>query len=199
MSNNLLRIGITGGIGSGKSTVANIFSLLGVPLYNADNRAKWLMENDDELVNNISNHFGMESYQDGQLNRQYLAEKVFKDENLVNKLNSFVHPAVARDFADWSSKYVTGYVLKEAALLFETGSYKELDATILITSPRELRIKRIIDRDSQRSLEQIENIISMQMAVEDAKVKADYVIINDDSTLLIPQVLQLHSLLQKRS
>ena len=199
MSNNLLRIGITGGIGSGKSTIANIFSLLGVPLYNADNRAKWLMANDRELIKSIVDQFGSDSYIDGQLNKQYLAEKVFKDENLVNKLNSFVHPAVARDFADWSYKYVTGYVLKEAALLFETGSYKELDATILIISPRELRIKRIIHRDSQRSLEQIENIISRQMAVEEAKAKADYVIINDDSTLLIPQVLQLHSLLQKRS
>lgn len=199
MSNNLLSIGITGGIGSGKSTVANIFSLLGVPLYNADNRAKWLMKNDNELINNISNYFGPDSYKDDQLNRQYLAEKVFKDENLVKKLNSFVHPAVAKDFAEWSSRYTTGYVLKEAALLFETGSYKELDSTILITSPRELKIKRIIDRDPQRSLEQIENIISRQMVVEEAKAKADYVIINDDSALLIPQVLELHSVLQKRS
>ena len=141
----------------------------------------------------------MDSYKDDQLNRQYLAEKVFKDENLVKKLNSFVHPAVAKDFAEWSSRYTTGYVLKEAALLFETGSYKELDSTILITSPRELKIKRIIDRDPQRSLEQIENIISRQMVVEEAKAKADYVIINDDSALLIPQVLELHSVLQKRS
>lgn len=195
MSNNLLRIGITGGIGSGKSTVANVFSLLGVPIYNADNRAKWLMANDQELVKNIADQFGSNSYIDGRLNRGYLAEKVFKDENLIKKLNSFVHPAVAKDFADWSSKYTTGYVLKEAALLFETGSYKELDATILITSPRELRIKRIIDRDPQRSLEQIENIITRQMVVEEAKAKADYVVINDDSTLLIPQVLELHSVL----
>jgi dephospho-CoA kinase len=199
MSNNLLRIGITGGIGSGKSTVANIFSLLGVPVYNADNRAKWLMVNDEELVKNITDYFGPDSYIDGKLNNHHLAEKVFKDGDLVTKLNSLVHPAVAKDFADWSNKYTSGYVLKEAALLFETGSYKELNATILTTSPRDLRIERITERDSQRSLEQIENIISRQMTVQEAKVKADFVIANNDTSLLILQVLELHSILQKKA
>ena len=195
MSNNLLlRIGITGGIGSGKSTVARIFSLLGVPVYNADERAKWLMVHDENLISNIITQFGQDSYIDGQLNRQYLAEKVFKDELLVEKLNTLVHPAVASDFADWSSNYSSGYVLKEAALLFETGSYNELDATILVASPIELRIKRIEKRDPQRSREQIENIISRQIAIDEALSLADYVIDNDDSKLLIPQVLGLHRL-----
>ncbi len=200
MSNNLLlRIGITGGIGSGKSTVARIFSLLGVPVYNADERAKWLMVHDENLISNIITQFGQDSYIDGQLNRQYLAEKVFKDELLVEKLNTLVHPAVASDFADWSSNYSSGYVLKEAALLFETGSYNELDATILVVSPLEIRVKRIEERDPQRSREQIENIISRQIAIDEALSLADYVIDNDDSKLLIPQVLGLHRILQKKA
>ena len=195
MSNNLLRIGITGGIGSGKSTVARIFSLLGVAVYNADERAKWLMAHDKKLISNIITQFGQDSYIDGELNKQYLADKVFKDELLVKKLNAQVHPAVASDFADWSSNYNSGYVLKEAALLFETKSYRELDATILVVSPIELRIKRIKKRDPQRSTEQIENIIARQMATAEALDLADYVIDNDDSKLLIPQVLELHSIL----
>ena len=195
MSNNLLRIGITGGIGSGKSTVARIFSLLGVAVYNADERAKWLMAHDKKLISNIITQFGQDSYIDGELNKQYLADKVFKDELLVKKLNAQVHPAVARDFANWSSHYNSGYVLKEAALLFETKSYRELDATILVVSPIELRIKRIKKRDPQRSTEQIENIIARQMATAEALDLADYVIDNDNSKLLIPQVLELHSIL----
>ena len=198
MSNNLLRIGITGGIGSGKSTVAHIFSLLGVPVYNADDRAKWLMVNDDSLVSSIITEFGSDSYIDGQLNRQYLAEKVFKDEDLVKKLNALVHPAVASDFAGWSSEYNSGYVLKEAALLFETGSYLELDATILITAPFELRIKRIQNRDPQRSIEQIENIIARQIDVAKAKTLASYAIDNNESKLIIPQVLRVHNTIQKK-
>jgi dephospho-CoA kinase len=198
MSNKLLRIGITGGIGSGKSTVARIFSLLGIPVYNADVRAKWLMVNDTNLMDIIATKFGRDSYVDGQLNRQYLAEKVFKDELLVSKLNSLVHPAVAKDFTNWSSNYNSGYVIKEAALLFETGSYKKLDYTILVTSPIKLRIKRIKKRDAQRSSEQIENIISKQIETIEAIGLADYVINNDNSKLLIPQVLNLHSIIQEK-
>lgn len=198
MKNSPLRVGLTGGIGTGKSTVALIFELLAVPVYDADAMAKKLMEEDEDLISAIKEEFGNETYMGGKLNRQLLAERVFNNEPLLAKLNAIVHPAVAEHFTNWTTEYSSGYILKEAALLFETGSYHDLDYVILVQSPLDLRIKRIKNRDPQRSAEQILSIIERQMPFAEALGLADFVINNDEAHLLIPQVLQLQNKLIKK-
>lgn len=186
-------VGITGGIGSGKSTVAKIFSILGIPVYFADDRAKWLMETNHELINQIISAFGRQSYlESGKLNRAYLSKEVFGNVANTQTINSFVHPAVKSDFEAWSAIQESPYVLKEAALLFETGSYKELYKTITVTSPLRVRINRVLLRDPQRSEEQLNAIIDQQMPDEEKISKSDFIIKNIDNKLLIPQVLQIH-------
>jgi dephospho-CoA kinase len=198
MKNSPLRVGLTGGIGTGKSTVALIFELLAVPVYDADAMAKKLMEEDEDLISAIKEEFGNETYMGGKLNRQLLAERVFNNEPLLAKLNAIVHPAVAEHFTNWTTEYSSGYILKEVALLFETGSYHDLDYVILVQSPLDLRIKRIKNRDPQRSAEQILSIIERQMPFAEALALADFVINNDEAHLLIPQVLQLQNKLIKK-
>jgi dephospho-CoA kinase len=189
--NKLLRVGVTGGIGTGKSTVTNIFKLMGVPVYDADKMAKKLMH-EASLASAIKKEFGNEVYKNGQLDRQYLADKVFGKEQLVNKLNSLVHPVVAKDFNTWLNRFSSGYIIKEAALLFETGLNRELDVVILVISPLDIRIERIKKRDPQRSSRQIQNIIDRQIPVNEAIGLADHIIKNDESNMLIPQVIGLH-------
>ena len=195
-----LLVGLTGGIGSGKSTVAKIFSILGIPVYYADDRAKWLMAFDEELKKQILTHFGPESYsKDGSLNRGYLAETVFSDEEKVKTINSLVHPAVKKDFEKWVGQQNSPYVLKEAALLFETGSYKDLDKTINVSAPLKIRVARVLMRDLHRTEMQVNDIIDKQIPDEEKNKRADYVIKNAENKLLIPQVMQIHGeLLQKQ-
>jgi dephospho-CoA kinase len=188
-----LLIGLTGGIGSGKSTVAKIFSILDIPIYYADDRAKWLMAFDEELKKQILTHFGPDSYsEDGSLNRGYLSGTVFSDEEKVKIINSLVHPAVKKDFEKWVDQQNSPYALKEAALLFETGSYKDLDKTINVSAPLKIRITWVLLRDSHRNEKQVNDIIDKQMPDEDKNQRADFVIKNSDNKLLIPQVLQIH-------
>lgn len=192
--NNPLQIGVTGGIGSGKSLVCRIFLCLGVPVYDADSHAKNLMTTDGILISNIRKEFGTLSYNtDGSLNRKYLSETVFNDPEKLETLNSLVHPRVAHDYAEWVREHSRlSYVVKEAALLYEAGSYKQLDRIIVVTAPDELRIERVANRDPQRSREQIKAIIGQQMPQEEKMKRADFVVVNDETTLLIPQVLGLH-------
>lgn len=190
-------VGITGGIGSGKSTAAKIFEILGIPVYYADDRAKSLMNHDSELKEQIIQEFGEESYtSEGDLNRKYLASTVFSDPEKVKKINSLVHPAVGRDFETWASSQSTPYVLKEAALIFETGGEKKLDAVINVSSPLKIRVNRVLMRDPHRSLEQINQIIDQQIPDEDKNERADFVIKNTENKMLIPQVLEIHQKLQ---
>lgn len=188
-----LQIGVTGGIGSGKSTVVKIFSCLGIPTYDADSRAKILMSTDAGLIKQITTEFGTESYDDrGKLNRRYLAENVFENPERLNKLNSFVHPRVGRDFDFWVGQNKTSkYVIKEAALLYESGSAARLDKVIVVTAPESIRIDRVMKRDN-RSVAEIKNIIQRQWPQEKLQSMADYIIANDESKLLIPQVLSIH-------
>ena len=191
--NRPLLIGITGGIGSGKSTVARIFGILGIPLYSADDRAKWLMVNDQKLRSELISSFGEQAYQnDGNLDRSYLAKTVFSDPEKVKTINSLVHPAVGRDFEKWASEQNTPYVLKEAALIFETGSAKSLDYVINVSSPLKVRVARILNRDTHRTEEQVNQIIDQQLPDEQKNELADFVIKNTDNRLLIPQVLKVH-------
>jgi dephospho-CoA kinase len=188
-----LWIGITGGIGSGKSTVCRIFQLLGIPIYSADERAKWLMAHDPDLRADISQAFGSDSYLlDGTVNRTYLSEVVFSNPEKVQQINGLVHPAVGRDFKRWAQGQDTPYLLKEAALLFETGAYKELDKVINVSSPLKIRVARILMRDPHRDEAQVNQIINQQLPDEEKNSLADYVIKNTDNKLLIPQVLAIH-------
>jgi dephospho-CoA kinase len=187
----MLKIGITGGIGSGKSTVAKVFEILGVPVFYADQQAKSLMHTDELLVSGIKDNFGQEAYSDNQLNRKYIADIVFNNQAELAKLNSLVHPAVFRAFDVWVDAQKAPYVLKEAALLFESGSYKLCDKTILVTAPEKLKILRVMHRDSITE-ELVKARINKQWTEEQGIDLADYKIINDEEQLLIPQVLQLH-------
>lgn len=188
-----LLVGITGGIGSGKSTVAKIFSLLNIPIYSADDRAKWLLTADPNLKKQIIQNFGEESYlPDGSLDRKYLSEIVFNDKEKVSLMNALVHPAVKLDFEKWVKNQSSPYVLKEAALLFETGSYKELDKIINVSSPLKIRISRILWRDPHRTEKQIHAIVDQQLPDDLKTSKADYVVKNSENKLLIPQVLKIH-------
>lgn len=190
-----LQIGITGGIGAGKSIVCKIFATLGVPTYNADDRAKWLMNHDEALKVGIISKFSDKAYNDERLDRQYLAEYVFHSESKLKLLNSLVHPAVAKDYQSWVSSHEKAtYVVKEAALLFETGSYKEMGKNIVVSAPETIRIARIKKRDPQRDESQIKAIIGKQISVSEAIDKADFVIMNDGSTSVLTQVLELHQL-----
>lgn len=188
------KIGITGGIGAGKSLICEVFQLLGIPNYPADYRAKWLQSNDSELKAKIARHFGEKAYiNSGELNREYLSKVVFGDDEKLKLLNSLVHPAVGNDFENWCAQHADKpYVLKEAALLFETGSYKQLDATINVHANQELRLKRTLDRDPQRTQESVLAIMKKQFSDEERMELADYMIFNDESRSVIKQVMELH-------
>ena len=192
--NRPLQIGITGGIGSGKSLVCKIFQQLGVPVYDADSHAKRLMTTDGILITGIKKEFGDLSYHpDGALNRIYLANHVFNDDKKLALLNSLVHPRVKADYEKWVDRHKgSKYVIKEAALLFESGTNKTLDKIIVVHAPEELRIKRVLSRDKHRTIEQIKAIVEKQMPEHEKLKQADYVIVNDETELIIPQVLKLH-------
>ncbi|WP_420317484.1 dephospho-CoA kinase [Ekhidna sp.] len=193
MPGKQLFIGITGGIGSGKTTVCKIFEVLGAKTYYADERAKALMESDQELISEIKSMFGDEAYSDGKLDRKYIAKRAFNDQSLLERLNNLVHPAVGRDVSVWKKQQSDSpFLLKEAALLFETGSYKLLDKNILITAPEDLRIKRVIKRDSHRTESDIKAIIQKQMSDDDKIPLADFVIDNGEDSSLIKQVMKVH-------
>jgi dephospho-CoA kinase len=189
-----VQIGITGGIGSGKSLVCKIFQVLGVPVYDADSRAKDLMTTDGILITSIKKEFGELSYQkDGSLNRQYLSERVFNDPEKLKKLNQMVHPRVGEDYSRWVNEHRgCAYVLKEAALLFEAGSNKALDKIIVVYAPVDLRITRVRTRDKHRTEDQIRGIMENQMPDDEKLKRADFIIHNDESQLVTTQVLNLH-------
>lgn len=204
MSKPLL-VGITGGIGSGKSTISQFFKILGIPVYNSDDNGKRVMVEDAQLIDNVKSEFGEESYfEDGGLNRSYLASEVFSNEERLKILNGLVHPAVGRDFKNWIARHQNSpYLLKEAALLFETGIYQELDKTISVMAPNSIRMGRVLLRDEQRSRQQIEDIMAKQVSDNQRKKLSDYLIDNSGAELLIPQVLKIHqsllSLFSERS
>ncbi len=193
----MLKTGITGGIGSGKTTVCKIFEILGIPVYYADDKAKYLMVNDKDLVKNIISVFGEKSYlKNGELNRKYIADIAFKNKRKLEELNKAVHPAVKRDFENWVNEQEAPYIIKEAALLFETGSYKDLDFNILVTAPLDIRIKRVMMRDNIDK-ESVLARVNNQMPEEDKMKLADFVIYNDERHSLIQQVLDLNKKLRK--
>lgn len=186
-------VGITGGIGSGKTTICKVFEHLGVPVYYADSRAKELMSHNEVLKRKIIQAFGERAYASGELDRKYLAKTVFESKSKLSVLNGLVHPAVADDFEEWlDANKKAPYVLKEAAILFESGAYQSVDVSVLIIAPEELRIKRVINRDAS-SREEVLQRINNQWTQERKAKLADYIITNDGLQLVIPQVLEFHN------
>lgn len=187
----MLKVGLTGGIGSGKSTVANIFKVLGIPVFDADSEAKKLMEEDSSLVNSIKKEFGEESFFNGKLNRKYLANIVFNDSFRLQKLNALVHPVTLAWADEWMQQQTSPYVIKEAALMFESSASAGVDIMIGVYAPQALRIYRTMQRNGL-SREDVLARMSKQMD-EDIKMRlCDYVLVNDEQQLLLPQVLKLH-------
>ena len=189
----MLKIGITGNIGGGKTTVSKIFEVLGIPVFYADDAAKKVMVEDPILIDALKEAFGAEAYfNDGALNRKHIASIVFNNETELVKLNSIVHPAVFRAFDNWVVQVKSApYVMKEAALLFESSSYKMCDYSIMVTAPLELRVARVMQRD-RLTRDEVESRNARQFSEEKKIQLANYVIRNDDTKLVIPQVLELH-------
>jgi dephospho-CoA kinase len=187
----LLKVGITGGIGSGKTTVAKIFQVLGIPVFNADDAAKNIMNEDEELKKKIIETFGTASYEDGKLNRKFIAGIVFNDAEKLQKLNALVHPATIAAAENWMHQQSTQYALKEAALIFESSSDAHLDCVIGVYAPQDLRIKRVMERNNILR-EEILNRMNKQMDEEEKMRRCDFVIVNDEKQLIIPQVVLLH-------
>lgn len=192
--NKLLQVGITGGIATGKSTVSRVFQILGVAIYDADSRAKSLMVQNQGLKESIIKYFGEQSYlPDGSLNRRFLAEQVFKDIEKNKLINALVHPVVAEDYQYWLEKHMNmPYVVREAALMIESGAYKTLDKLIVVTAPEELRLQRLRKRDPQRSEAEIKGIIAKQLPENEKLKMADFVVYNDEKHSIIEQVCTLH-------
>ena len=194
----MLRIGLTGGIGSGKSTVAQIFEVLGIPVYYADIEAKRLMNEDAELITSISKNFGEQAYTNNLLNRKYVSSIVFSDPAKLELLNSIVHPATKKDSEKWMNQQSTLYAIHEAALIFEAKVSDRLDYVIGVSSPKELRIKRTMQRDDV-SYDEVVKRMNKQFDEETKISKCDFVLINDEKQLLIPQVVVLHEKLIRLS
>ncbi len=187
----MLKVGLTGGIGSGKSTVAKVFEVLGVPVYYADDAARRLMNEDEQLKQQLIDHFGEATYIDGVLNRSHLSSLVFKNKEQLELLNSLVHPVTIADATKWFGKQSSPYVIKEAALLFESGTAEGLDKVIGVSAPETIRIKRVMDRDKvtaedvkRRMNNQIDETIKMRLC--------DFIIHNNEQQLVTTQVLELH-------
>ncbi len=189
-------IGLTGGIGSGKSTVAKIFAQLGIPVFDADATAKAIMNEDRSVKTKLIELFGEDAYKENQLNRPYIAQIVFEDAFKLQQLNAIIHPITIQYAKEWASKQSAPYVIKEAALFFESGSSEGVEKIIGVTAPKHIRIQRVMQRD-QITREDV--IKRMEHQLEDSlKMKlCDWVIQNDDMHLLIPQILAIHQEISK--
>ncbi len=194
----MLKIGLTGGIGGGKSTVAKVFEVLGMPVYYADDAAKKLMNQEGSLKQQIQKIFGATAYRNGQLDRKYVADIVFKKPDKLQLLNALVHPATINDAQKWMQRQRTSYAIKEAALIFESGAQQQLDYVIGVYAPTPLRIQRTMQRDGITEEEVIVRI-NKQLDENSKMQLCDFVIVNDEEQLLIPQVVEVHKKLLKQA
>jgi dephospho-CoA kinase len=194
----MLKVGLTGGIGSGKTLVCCVLEKLGVPVYYADLEARRLMNSNTELKTGILRLFGEEAYSEEGLNRAHLAKSVFGDEKQLSRLNALVHPAVRDDFNNWAeSQSRSFYVVEEAAILFESGASREMDLSVLVFAPEEIRIRRVMERDASTRKVVLERM-KHQISEEEKKKLADFIITNDGTVMLLPQVIELHKRILKR-
>ncbi|MFO7658203.1 MAG: dephospho-CoA kinase [Bacteroidales bacterium] len=191
----MTRVGLTGGIGSGKSIVCNIFRQLSIPVYNADIRAKILSDNDSEIKQRLMRLFGKKIYTSFGLDRKKLATIIFNDKDALQSVNAIIHPKVIRDFEEWLREHRhRKYTIHESAILFESGMVPMFDNTIMVTSPEALRIKRVMERDNVDETH-VRNIMKSQMPEEKKTELSDYIITNDDKTPVLPQVIKIHETL----
>ncbi len=193
----MIRVGVTGGIGSGKSTVCRLFGCLGVPVYEADSRAKWLTEHHPGIRKEVTALLGKEAYtDDGRYDAVYVASKVFAEKGLLDSLNAIIHPRVKEDTRLWVEKNKDRpYVIKEAAIMGRAGQASGLDFVIAVISPDALRIKRVLARDRHRTREQVEAIIASQASEAYLREIADFIVSNSEEEPLIPQVIRIHEAL----
>lgn len=194
----MLKIGITGGIGSGKTTIAKIFEILDIPVYYADQEAKSLMVENPSVRQKLLSLFGKQVFSGEALNRDFISDQVFKDSDKLRQLNEIVHPAVGEHFLQWAANQKSPYVLKEAALLFESGANEQLDFVIGISCPLEQRIERVMKRNDLQKSEVMARI-EHQMDDAEKMKRCDFIIFNADETPVIPQVLHLHDLLKSKT
>ena len=184
-------IGLTGGIGSGKSKILSVFSTYGIPCYESDRRARWLMQMDAQLKSQIKSFFGDQIYENDQFNQRKLAKLVFADKGKLEALNSLVHPRVKMDFKSFVSQQDTPYIIKETAILFETGGEKDCDATILVTAPEKLRLQRVLNREKISSMD-LKARINNQWSDSRKILLADYIINNIDWDKTLKKIDEIH-------
>ncbi len=189
----MIKVGLTGGIGSGKSLISKVFKALMIPVYDSDLETKMLYQTDEFLKKELVRKFGKEVYLvDGSVNRVYLGNIVFKDKNKLNELNNLVHPRVKLHFERWLQNFNDyKYVIKETAILFESGAYKQVDRSIVVTAPDEIRMIRVMERDSISRSSVIERM-NNQLLQNELIEKANFVIVNDGKTAILPQVYSIH-------
>lgn len=188
--NSIISVGITGGIGTGKSTICRILGIMGYPVFYSDTAAKEILSSDSKVRNQIIELFGSQSYRGDKPDKEFLAQMVFNNTQNLEQLNQIVHPAVRKQLAEWSQVQNSKFVFNEAAILFESGSYKNFSKTILVTSPTELRIQRLLKRD-KTSVEQIKARMANQWSDDQKIPLADFIVVNDEKVLIIPQVLEI--------
>ena len=192
-----LKIGITGGIGSGKSTVCKVFKLLRVPVFEADIVAKQLMDSNDQIKNGLVNLFGESVYtENGSVDRKKLASIIFNDDIQLQKINELVHPVVRSEFLNWVENQTAPYVVHEAAILFESGFYKMMDFTILVSAPEEERISRVIKRDGSLP-QQVKERMQKQWSDEEKRKLASMEINNSENELILPQIIKIDKQLKE--
>ncbi len=187
---DIIKVGITGGIGSGKTTVCNVFNSLGIPIYSSDDNAKRLINTDSTLMNVYKKYFGQDIYSSGVLNTKKVSEIIFSNRNVLNEIEKYVHKAVRLDFDKWTSNQNSRIIINEAAIMFESGGYKNMDKVITVVAPKELRLKRVMKR-SNMSEDEVLRIMDIQWNDKQKIDKSDFVIYADDKNLVIPQVLDI--------
>jgi dephospho-CoA kinase len=187
----MIKVGVTGGIGSGKTLVCEIFGHLGIPVFNADIEAKKIYSIDQDVIEQLKQLFGQDIYHNEELKKDVLANIIFNDSKAMDKVNSIVHPKVREYFLEWAEKQTSKYVIEEAAILFESNAYLDLDYIINVHARQDSRIKRVMERDNI-SKEQVLNRMKNQLCDEKRMKLADYTIYNDDERMLLPQVLAIH-------
>lgn len=188
----MIKIGLTGGIGVGKTYVAKIFENLGAPVFNADKEAKHCLNSDLQLMDSIKKMFGKNIYENNLLQTTLLANIVFNDKTKLEALNNLVHPVVKKKFSLWAKKQKSNFVIKEAAILFESNSHLNLDLVICVSAPKSLRISRIIQRD-KLSISELEGRIKSQMPQKEKENLSNYVIYNDEKKMLLPQIIKIYN------
>ena len=184
-------VGITGDIGSGKTTVSNILSHLGYKVYNSDERAKYLMETDSNIVKEITDLLGESAYKKGSLNKKLISQSIYNDHSLREKINAIVHPVTINDFNQWVTENKDPILIKESALIYQSGSYKELNSIILVEARKDIRIKRVLERDKHRKKEEVLQIINSQKLKNKEDLNPDYILENNGENLLLPKVIHI--------